>query len=97
MATFIHLLRFSQKSAGDLKETPTRIKTLKHGMRALGAELKHMYFLMGQYDALVILEAPDDETAFKAILAGFASAGISSETMRAFAEAEFLKMAAELS
>jgi uncharacterized protein with GYD domain len=96
MVTFINLLRFTQKGADDLKESPTRIRALKQGIQALGAELKQMYFLMGRYDALVILEAPDDETAFKSILAAFASAGISSETLRAFSEAEFLKIAAAL-
>jgi len=96
MATFINLLRFSQQGAGDLKESPARLDALKQGIRALGVELKVIYFLMGQYDALVIIEAPDDETALKATLATFSAGGISTETLRAFTEEEFMGIIATM-
>ena len=94
MATFINLLRFIQEGAGDLKDSPARLETLKQGIQAMGAELKQFYFLMGQYDALVVLEAPDDETALKAALAAFSSGGISTETIRAFTTDEFMNIIA---
>ena len=35
----------------------------------MGAELKQFYLVMGRYDAVVIAEGPDDETAAKLALA----------------------------
>ncbi len=37
-------------------------------MRVLGGELKEFYLVMGQYDMIVISEAPDNETAARTIL-----------------------------
>lgn len=31
----------------------------------MGAELKQWYLVLGQYDAVVVAEAPDDETIAK--------------------------------
>jgi len=35
----------------------------------MGAEIKGFYLMMGQYDAVVIVEAPNDETIAKVSLA----------------------------
>ena len=95
MATFISLLRFEAGSVRDLKESPARLDALKQGFKALGAEMKSFLVLMVQYDALVIFEAADAETAQKAAFATFAG-GIRTETMRAFTENEFKKLVASM-
>jgi uncharacterized protein with GYD domain len=47
---------------------------------------------MGRYDAVVISEAPDDETAAKLALATGMQGNVHTETLRAFPEGEFLKI-----
>ncbi|MEA2681474.1 MAG: hypothetical protein QOK03_3196 [Candidatus Binataceae bacterium] len=63
-----------------------------------GAELKHVYLVMGQYDLVAVVEAPNDETLAKVAL-GQAALGAfrSTETMRAFTEEEVAKIVAGLS
>jgi GYD domain len=51
---------------------------------------------MGRYDGVLILEAPDDETAAKFALARGAAGNIRTETLRAFTEAEFRQITAAL-
>jgi uncharacterized protein with GYD domain len=63
---------------------------------ASGATLKATYLTMGQYDAVVIVEAPDDLTVAKLALAGGAQGNLRTETMRAFTEDEIRKIVASL-
>jgi uncharacterized protein with GYD domain len=51
---------------------------------------------MGRYDAVVIGEAPDDETATKLALTLGSAGAIRTETMRAFTEAEYRNIIAAL-
>ena len=54
------------------------------------------YLTMGRYDAVVISEAPDDETVAKLALAAAGRGNVRTETLRAFDENEAKKLAAEL-
>ena len=62
MPTYITLVRYTQEGAQKMKESPARLDAAKEVFKAMGAELKAYYLTMGQYDAVVIGEAPDDET-----------------------------------
>ncbi len=96
MATYISLMRYTQKGIESVKEAPARLEFAKKAFKAAGAELKQYYLTMGQYDAVVISEGPDDETAAKLALAIGSLGNIRTETMRAFTEDEFRKIVAGL-
>jgi len=55
----------------------------------MAAGLKQYYLVAGQYDAVVIGEAPDDETAMKLALLVGSSSYVRTETSRAFNEDEY--------
>ena len=65
--------------------------------RAHGAELKDFYLTTGRYDAVAIVEAPDEITQAKLALTVGARGTSRSETLRAFTEDEYRKVVAELS
>jgi uncharacterized protein with GYD domain len=96
MATYIVLLRYTQQGVEKIKESPARLDAAKKAFRAMGAELKQWYLVMGQYDAVVIGEAPDDETVAKLALAIGSQGSIRTETLRAFTEDEYRKLIAAL-
>jgi uncharacterized protein with GYD domain len=96
MPTYIVLLHYTQQGIGDIKESPKRLDAAKQAFRAMGAELKQYYLVMGQYDAVVIGEAPDDETVMKIALSIGARGAIRTETLRAFTEDEYRKIIAAL-
>jgi uncharacterized protein with GYD domain len=96
MATFISLLRYTHQGITTIKGAPGRIDAARKAYRALGAELKAIYLVMGQYDVVAIVEAPDDTTAVKAALALGSKGNVSSETLRAFPEEEFRQIVADL-
>jgi uncharacterized protein with GYD domain len=92
MATFVSLLSYTQKGSESIKQAPARIEAARQAAKAVGAEIKQIYLVMGRYDAVVISEAPDDETAAKLALATGMQGNVHTETLRAFPEGEFLKI-----
>jgi uncharacterized protein with GYD domain len=96
MPTHITLINWTQKGIENVKESPARLDAAKKAYQAVGAELKAFYLTMGRYDAVVISEGPDAETAAKLALAIGSQGAIRTETMRAFTEDEYRKIIAAL-
>jgi len=96
MATYISLLKFTEKGVENIKESPARLDAAKKAFQSMGAELKQWYLVLGQYDAVVISEGPGDETAAKLLLTIGAQGNIRTETFRAFTEEEYRKIIAAL-
>jgi uncharacterized protein with GYD domain len=96
MSTYISMLRYTQQGISAIKNAPARIGAAKEAYRKAGGELKSIYLTLGQYDLVVIADMPNDEAVARMALALGAQGNIRSETMRAFSEAEFRKIAGTL-
>jgi uncharacterized protein with GYD domain len=92
MATYITLIRYTQQGIQNMKESPARLDKAKEAIKAAGGELKTFCLTMGQYDAVVISEAPSDEVYMTTILTIASAGAISTETLRAFTEDEYRKI-----
>ena len=89
MATYAILIRYTREGNQAIKEAADRTERSIQMAPQLGVEIKDMYWLMGQYDALLIIEAPDDVVASRVALLGASQGNGSTETMRAFSIDEF--------
>jgi uncharacterized protein with GYD domain len=96
MPTYMSLIRFTQKGIETIKEGPARLDEAKKATKAMGGDLKQFYLVLGRYDAIVIGNHPDDETAAKLALAIGSQGNVRTETFRVFTEDEFRKMIASL-
>lgn len=96
MPTYIHLIRWTQKGIENIKESPNRLDAAKDAYRAAGGKLKEAYVVNGQYDAVIVSELPNDEALAKVALAIGAAGNVRTETLRAFTEAEYRKIIADL-
>jgi uncharacterized protein with GYD domain len=96
MPTYITLLRYTQQGVEKIKDSPTRLEAAKHSVRQMGGEIKAFYLVMGQYDAVVVSELPDDEAATRFALATAARGYVRTETLRAYPEAEYRKIISAL-
>jgi uncharacterized protein with GYD domain len=96
MPTYISLLRYTQKGIENMKESPGRLDAAKGLFKQSGGELKSFFLAMGRYDAVVISEGPDDETAAKLVLTIGSAGAVRTETFRVFTEAEYRKIISEL-
>lgn len=96
MATYIALLKWTAQGLRDIKQSPSRVDAARKGFEGTGVKLKDFYMVTGQYDCVVIVEAPDDATLAKAILLATVQGNVTSETCRAFTEQEFRQIIGSL-
>ena len=88
MLTYITTIKFTQQGIKDIDHTTKRAAIFKAEAKKLGAKVKEIYWTLGDHDGLLILEAPDDETATAAILHLRAMGNVHTTTCRAFTAAE---------
>ena len=88
MATFITTIKFTQQGIKDIDHSTKRAAAFKAEAKKVGAKVKELYWTLGEYDGLLILEAPDDETATAAILHLGAMGNVHTTTCRAFTAPE---------
>jgi uncharacterized protein with GYD domain len=89
MATYIMLIKLSDEAAANIQDAKRGRTAGKKAAAALGVEWKRSSLLMGgEYDVLIVVDAPDEEAMAKFTLLGVMSGAVSTRTMRAFTEAE---------
>ena len=89
MAMYVVLVPFTQQGAETMKAAPIRIWAARQAVEDAGGKLHAVYYTMGRFDAVAILEAPDDVTASRLALATGMEGNIRTETLKAFNEEEF--------
>jgi uncharacterized protein with GYD domain len=62
MATYVTLAKWTDQGIRNVKEAPKRVEAVESAVKAAGGRLKDLYLVMGEYDLVVITEAPNDET-----------------------------------
>ncbi len=96
MATFITTIKFTQQGLKGIDETTKRAASLKASAKKLGVKVKDIYWTLGDYDGLLIFDAPDDETATTLLLHLGALGNVHTSTVRGFNAAEMDKILAKV-
>ncbi len=96
MPTFICFVNWTDPGIKNVKDAPNRAEAAKAALKKLGGEIKDVYVTTGQYDVLLIAEAPDGDVMAKFVLAVGALGNVRTTTCRGFTEAEFQKMVSDL-
>jgi uncharacterized protein with GYD domain len=92
MATFLTTIKFTQQGVKGIDETTKRAAAFKAAAKKLGVRVRDIYWTLGDHDGLLILEAPDDETATTVLLHLGAMGNVHTTTCRAFTAAEMDKI-----
>jgi uncharacterized protein with GYD domain len=88
MPTYIALSTFTDQGVRNAKDTTKRAESVMALGKKVGATMTQVYWTLGKYDVVAIIEAPNDETA-TAFSLGIGSLGnIRTQTMRAFSKDE---------
>jgi uncharacterized protein with GYD domain len=96
MAKYISLVKYTAKGIGNIKESPKRLDAFKQLCESIGAKVEGFYLTMGRYDLVVIVDAPNREAVTKILLTTTSGGAVCTETLLAFAEAEFRIVISEL-
>jgi uncharacterized protein with GYD domain len=96
MATFIMLGNFTDQGIRNVKDTTKRADAFKAMAQKAGGTVKELYYTMGQYDIVAILEAADEQTATALLLSTGLLGNVRSQTLRAFTKEEMSKVIAKM-
>ena len=65
MPTFAMLSTLGPDGSARLRENPERLREVRGEVEAMGVKVLHQYAVLGQWDFLNIIEAPDEATMAK--------------------------------
>ncbi|MDH4059563.1 MAG: GYD domain-containing protein [Aquincola sp.] len=96
MVTYIGLLKFTDQGIKGIKQTTQRAAAAKEVGQRMGVNMREIYWTLGEYDLVCVLEAAD-ETALNAFNIAVATQGnVRSQSLRALTAAEMDKVLAKL-
>jgi uncharacterized protein with GYD domain len=84
MATYITLANFTDQGIKSVRDSTKRADAVKEAAKKFGATMPQIYWTMGQYDLVAVVEAPDDMSATAFALAIGVAGNIRGQTLRAF-------------
>jgi len=88
MPTYISLVNLSEQGIKDFKNSPERLRSFDDAAKEVGGKLIGFYLVLGQYDYVVITDAPDDQTASHLIFGTRAQRSVRTQTLRALPRQE---------
>jgi uncharacterized protein with GYD domain len=94
--SYIMLANWTDQGAQRIKESPRRVDAARKALTDMGGEFRSLYMTMGDYDLIVVYEAPDDAVAarFTLLLGGLGM--VRTKTLKAFPEAAYRQIVASL-
>ena len=88
MATYVVLGHFTDQGIRNVKDSPKRAEAFKELAMTYGVTVKDIFWTLGQYDIVTILEASDDNSVTALELSVGALGNVRTQTMRAFSQAD---------
>ena len=96
MAKYITLLNWTDQGIRNVKDSAKRLDSVRELARKNGCELQEVYLTIGTFDMMVIVDAPDDETAAKLLLTIGSGGNVRSTTLKALPEDAYRKIIGSL-
>jgi uncharacterized protein with GYD domain len=93
--TFVMLSVLGPDGSATLRENPSRIKAVNAEVEAMGASVQAQYALLGQWDFITIIEAPDTVTMSKIATTLAARGTLKTTTLTAIPVDEFISSLGE--
>jgi len=91
MPTYLMLSTLTAEGVNTIKHNPQRIKEVNDEVEALGARVRLQWALLGRYDFLTVVEAPDEATMTRVSLELGSRGSAHYESMPAIPIDEFIK------
>lgn len=91
MSVYVMLTTLTDEGRRTVKQNPDRIKEVNKEVEAMGVKILSQYALLGPYDFVNILDAPDNETVSKVAIELGARGTLQTMTMAAMSLDEFIK------
>lgn len=91
MPLYIMLTRLTDQGAKTLKENPGRIRDVDGQLEEMGLRVLHQYAVLGRFDFVNVVEAPDHETVMRIAVELGSRGSVRVETMAALQVDELIE------
>jgi len=91
MPHYVILSTLTDEGRRTIKQKPERIMEVNKEIEAMGVKVQKQYALLGQYDFVNIVEAPDNETVMKMSVEIGARGSVQMTTLPAVPVEEFIR------
>jgi uncharacterized protein with GYD domain len=96
MATYVVLAQFTDQGIRAVKNSAQRASQAAEMARSFGCEMKEIYWTLGSYDIVTVIEAADEQSFMQFGLALGSAGNIRTQTLRAFDRKEFTALLGKL-
>ena len=90
MPTFIMLATLTPEGVATVKNNPARIREVNKEVEQLGAKVSAQWAVLGRFDFISVIEAPDDETMARVSLELGSRGTARYETLSAIGVEDFI-------
>ena len=92
MPVYLMLTNLTDEGRKTVKEKPERIKEVNKEVEWMGVKILSQYALLGGYDFVNIIEAPDNKAIAKVAVELSSRGTLQTTTLAAFSVEEFIDM-----
>ena len=88
LSHYILLINWTQQGISKIKESSERYNSFKASVEKAGGKVIGGYYTFGEYDVIIIIEAPDDEVVMSLMLKVGSAGNVRTKTLKAFTAEE---------
>jgi uncharacterized protein with GYD domain len=88
MPAYVSLINFTEQGVRNVKDTVNRARAAAEAAQAAGGRFIGIWWTLGQYDAVLVAEMPDDQTMMRMLLATGLQGNVRTTTLQAYSEQE---------
>ncbi len=97
MSLYVSLVKFTPEGLATMKEKGVdRSEMVKRNVESSGGKLLHTYYCLGEYDAVAILDFPNNRSAIQSALLNASMGHIRITTMPAVSRDEWREILQEM-
>jgi len=95
MPHYIILGSFTEQGIRNVKDVSKRDEAARRAIEQTGGKIQ-LYYTLGEYDFVAIVEMPSDENMMKFLLQVGSLGNVRTKTLKAWSESEIAKLASQL-
>ena len=88
MPTYVSLAHWTEQGIKNYKDTISRAEDFTKLVESSGGRVREVLYTVGEYDIVVVVDFPDDETGTAVLLQVGSLGNVRTQTMRAFGSDE---------
>jgi len=96
LSHYILLINWTEQGRNKIKESSDCFNSFKASLEKAGGKVIGCYYTFGEYDVIIIMEAPNDETVMSLMLKVGSVGNVKTKTLKAFDVDEGLKIIKDL-